>query len=125
MNPGKRRSSDPPRTRRSRSGQIPDWELGETVVAGRAEGIRGHDAKPIVIDEVLGALLTVACLGHTLAIAVVGFLLFRVLDVVNPPPASQPQPLSGGLGVMADDALVGVHGNLLLRMVDLVWTKII
>jgi len=99
--------------------------LGGTVVAGGAEAIYGHDAKPIVIDEVLGALLTVAFLGHTLAIAGVGFFLFRVLDVVKPPPAYQLQSLSGGLGVMADDVMVGVYGNLLLRIVHLVWPRLI
>lgn len=40
--------------------------LSGTFVAGRAEAIYGHDAKPIVIDEALGALLTVAFLGHNL-----------------------------------------------------------
>lgn len=99
--------------------------FGGTLVAGRAEVIYGHDAKPIVIDEVLGALLTVAFLGHTLALAVIGFFLFRILDVVKPPPAYQLQSLSGGFGVMADDVMVGVYGNLLLRIAHLVWPKVI
>lgn len=95
-----------------------------TYVAGRAEAIYGHDGKPIVIDEVVGALLTVAFLGpaveeHRLKLAIAGFLLFRVLDVVKPPPAYQLQSLPGGFGVMADDVMAAVYGNCLLRLVHL------
>jgi phosphatidylglycerophosphatase A len=45
----------------------------------------------------------------------VGFLLFRALDVVKPFPARQLERLHGGLGVMADDAMAAVYANLLLR----------
>jgi phosphatidylglycerophosphatase A len=90
-------------------------------VAGKAEAFYGHDGKPIVIDEVVGALLTVAFLGHSLGLAVIGFFLFRVLDVVKPPPAYQLQSLRGGYGVVADDVMAGIYGNLLLRLGRLVW----
>lgn len=89
--------------------------------ASRAEKTLGHDAKPIVIDEVLGALLTVAFLGHSLTLAIVGFFLFRVLDVVKPPPAYQLQSLPGGMGVMADDIMAGIYGNLILRVAAAIW----
>jgi phosphatidylglycerophosphatase A len=90
-------------------------------LAGKAEAFYGHDAKPIVIDEVVGALLTVAFLGHSLTLAAAGFLLFRVLDVVKPPPAYQLQSLRGGYGVVADDVMAGIYGNLLLRVGRLLW----
>jgi len=97
--------------------------------AGRAEEDYGHDGKPIVIDEVVGALLTVAFLGHSLGLAVVGFLLFRVLDVVKPPPAYQLQSLPRGWGVMADDIMAAIYGNLLLRLCALLlpglWSKVL
>lgn len=92
-----------------------------TWVAGRAESYYGHDGKPITIDEVVGALLTVAFLGHSLKLALVGFLLFRVLDIVKPPPAYQLQSLRAGYGVMADDVMAGIYGNLLLRGSLLLW----
>jgi phosphatidylglycerophosphatase A len=85
-------------------------------LATRAEGIYGHDGKPIVIDEVVGALITVAFLGHGLRLAATGFLLFRVLDVVKPPPAYQLPSLRGGWGVVMDDVMAGLYGNLLLRL---------
>jgi phosphatidylglycerophosphatase A len=90
-----------------------------TYFADGAEKYLGHDAKPIVCDEVLGALLTVAFLGHTWKLALVGFFLFRVLDVVKPPPAYQLQSLRGGYGIMADDVMAGIYGNLLLRLIHL------
>lgn len=92
-----------------------------TWIAGLAESVYGHDGKPIVIDEVLGALLTVAFLGHGLPLVIAGFVLFRILDVVKPPPAYQLQSLPRGWGVMADDVMAGIYGNLLLRLGGLLW----
>lgn len=87
----------------------------------RAEEIYGHDGKPIVIDEVAGMLITVFALGdvaveHRWGVAAAGFLLFRILDVVKPPPAYQLQSLRGGWGIMADDVMAGIYANLLLRL---------
>jgi phosphatidylglycerophosphatase A len=96
-----------------------------TALAGKAEAFFGHDGKPIVIDEVLGALLTVGFLGHSLYLAVAGFLLFRVLDVVKPPPAYQLQSLRGGYGIMADDVTAGIYGNLILRVAGHFWPLLI
>jgi phosphatidylglycerophosphatase A len=93
-------------------------------LASRAEAIYGHDGKPIVIDEVAGALLTVAWMGggvDRLKLAVAGFLIFRVLDVVKPPPAYQLQSLPRGWGVMADDIMAAVYGNLILQVATRVW----
>jgi phosphatidylglycerophosphatase A len=73
------------------------------------------DPGPVVIDEVVGILITLAFLDVTLTGAVVGFLVFRVLDVVKPWPSSRFEQLHGGLGVMADDAMAAVYGNLVMR----------
>ena len=47
--------------------------------------------------------------------ALVGFLLFRVADVIKPYPANRLERLHGGLGVMADDCMAAVYANLALR----------
>ncbi len=73
------------------------------------------DPGPVVIDEVLGMLITLWLLPVTGLGAFVGFLLFRLLDVIKPWPARRFEALHGGLGVMADDAMAGVYGHLLLR----------
>jgi phosphatidylglycerophosphatase A len=70
----------------------------------------------VVIDEVAGMLITLALLPVNVYGAIAGFLIFRLLDVINPWPADRLERLHGGLGVMADDAMAAVYANLALRI---------
>lgn len=84
--------------------------------AGIAERRLGMvDPGPVIIDEVVGMLITLLLLPVNVAGAAVGFLVFRVLDVVKPWPAGRFEALPGGLGVMADDAMAAVYGHLIVR----------
>jgi phosphatidylglycerophosphatase A len=83
------------------------------TVAERKLG--GSDPGPVVIDEVFGMLVTLALLPVTVLGAIVAFVLFRVLDVFKPWPAGRFERLPGGLGIMADDGMAAVYGNLILR----------
>jgi phosphatidylglycerophosphatase A len=74
----------------------------------------GIDPGPVVIDEVLGMLITLMFVPVTWAGALVGFFVFRVLDIVKPWPARQMESLHGGVGVMADDAMAAVYGNVIM-----------
>ena len=76
----------------------------------------GVDPAPVILDEVVGMLITLAFLPVTITGAIVGFLLFRLFDVVKPWPANRLEALHGGLGVMADDAMAGVYGNVAMRL---------
>jgi phosphatidylglycerophosphatase A len=76
----------------------------------------GIDPGPVVIDEVMGMLVTLAFIPVTLAGALAGFILFRIFDVIKPFPAGRLERLHGGLGVMADDAMAAVYANLSLRL---------
>jgi len=73
------------------------------------------DPGQVVIDEVLGMLITLFLnpVGWTGAFA--GFFLFRIFDVIKPYPANRLEQLHGGIGVMADDAMAAVYANLVLR----------
>lgn len=82
---------------------------------GVAEKSLGHDAHPIVLDEVSGQLITLAFAPRSLLAAAVGFLLFRILDIWKPAPAFQAQKLPGGIGVVMDDVIAGVYGCLVMR----------
>jgi phosphatidylglycerophosphatase A len=73
------------------------------------------DPGPIVIDEVMGMLITLFMIPVGWTGLLLGFLLFRILDVAKPFPARQLERLHGGLGVMTDDAMAAVYANLLLR----------
>ena len=83
--------------------------------AGVVERLLGKDPGPVVIDEVLGMLVTLAFLDVNPIGAVVGFFLFRVLDVIKPFPAGRLEHLHGGTGIMLDDAMAGIYGNLVMR----------
>jgi phosphatidylglycerophosphatase A len=76
----------------------------------------GIDPGPVVIDEVIGMLITLALIPVTVAGAVTGFLIFRVLDVVKPWPARRLEHLPGGFGIVLDDVMAGVYGNLIMMV---------
>jgi phosphatidylglycerophosphatase A len=92
-----------------------------TWAAGEAErALGGKDPGAIVVDEVAGMTLSVLTVPLTPAVLLVGFLLFRVFDILKPFPARDAQRLPGGLGVMVDDLLAGLYALvvvLLLRRV--------
>ena len=75
----------------------------------------GVDPGPIVLDEVVGMLITLFLLPVNFTGALVAFVVFRVLDVIKPFPSAHFEKLPGGLGVMADDGMAAIYGNLLMR----------
>jgi len=84
--------------------------------AGRAEVHFGRtDPGQVVVDEVLGMLVTLALVPVGALGALAGFVLFRVFDIVKPWPARRLERLPGGWGVMADDAMAGVYAHVALR----------
>ena len=76
----------------------------------------GVDPGPIVIDEVVGMLITLAFIPVGWTGALAGFFIFRVYDVIKPYPAGRLEALHGGFGVMADDAMAAVYANVSLRL---------
>ena len=88
-------------------------------VSGRAEEIYGQkDSGRIVIDEVVGMLITLYLMPATPVFFIAGFFLFRFFDVLKPFPARRiDQKMGGGLGVMLDDVAAGVYANLSLYAV--------
>jgi phosphatidylglycerophosphatase A len=80
----------------------------------------GVDPAPVILDEVVGMLITLAFIPVSITGAIVGFLLFRLFDVVKPWPANRLERLHGGLGIMADDAMAGVYGNVAMRLLVVV-----
>lgn len=77
-----------------------------------------HDSKEIVIDEVLGFMITMTWLPMSWQSFVLGFLLFRALDIWKPFPISYlDKKVQGGLGVVIDDVAAGIVANLILQVV--------
>lgn len=77
-----------------------------------------HDSSEIVIDEVVGFLITMTWLPMTWQSVVAGFVLFRLLDIFKPFPIRQlDRKVPGGFGVAVDDIAAGLIGNIILQLV--------
>lgn len=73
------------------------------------------DPPLVVVDEVIGLWITLAgaaALNWKTWLA--AFVLFRVFDIWKPAPVRQLEKLPGGYGIVADDAMAGVYGALVL-----------
>jgi phosphatidylglycerophosphatase A len=86
-------------------------------IAGRAEDLSGvKDARPIVIDEVVGMWISLVALPPRMEYWLAAFVLFRVFDVVKPFPADRAQRLGRGWGIMLDDVFAGIYANAVLQL---------
>ena len=89
------------------------------LVSGKAEKIFGHcDSKRIVIDEASGAAISFFLIPTQMIYLMVGFLIFRLFDILKPYPIGKLQSLPGGFGIMADDLMAGVYTNLSLQILS-------
>ncbi len=80
-----------------------------------------HDNKEIIIDEVVGQWLVFLAIPLTplwgwnyLLLVGLAFILFRVFDILKPPPVSTAEELPGAAGVIADDVMAGVLAGVLI-----------
>ena len=90
-----------------------------------AEKLGEHDFGGIVWDEIAGYLITMWLVPFTWQAMVIGFLLFRVFDIIKPWPIKWvDQRVGGGFGIMLDDVLAGVFAGILaLLFIDLGWVN--
>ncbi len=108
---------------------MPPWVYGLLLlvsgalgiwVAGEAEQLLGRkDAAPIVIDEIVGILLTYYAVPVSLLPVGLGFLFFRLFDIAKPWPRLELLP--GGWGIMLDDVLAGLLAQSCLRLFLVGW----
>ena len=72
----------------------------------------------IVIDEIAAFVLLLQFTPHTVVMQALAFALFRVFDIVKPPPIRQAdRAIKGGFGVMFDDLLAAAYALLALWLV--------
>ncbi len=86
--------------------------------AGAAEKIvdRG-DPGLVVIDEIVGQLIALGFAPQNPLVAFIGFVLFRLFDILKPFPANWvDNHLHGGLGIMLDDVVAGCYALLVLQL---------
>jgi phosphatidylglycerophosphatase A len=79
------------------------------------------DPSKAVWDEFVGLWLTCVLLPKEIGWLAAAFVIFRVLDVLKPWPARRLEGLHGGLGIMADDLMVGVYGAVILNGARLIF----
>jgi len=90
-----------------------------SFVAGEAEKILDNrDPGVVVIDEIVGMLITMIAVPVTPPTMVLGFILFRVFDIAKPFPVNFfDQHFHGGLGIMLDDVVAGIYSLIIMQLI--------
>ena len=91
------------------------------MVADRVEHQLGQeDPGVIVIDEVVGFMVAMAFLPAKLWVVVIAFVIFRLLDILKPPPVDWiEQRFKGGVAIVADDVVAGLLTNAVVHLLVL------
>ena len=80
------------------------------------------DDQRIVIDEMMGFLITMLWVPKTILFVTIGFFLFRLFDILKPFPIRRLEKrLKGGYGVVLDDVMAGVYANIILHLVGRIY----
>ncbi len=108
------------------------WTSGRS-----ARALEKDDPAEVVIDETAGLLLTLFLLPATAGLLLtlfllpatgfnlcLGFILFRLFDILKPFPIRRLEKVEGSAGIVLDDLLAGVYGNVCLRLVGLIIFRI-
>jgi len=89
--------------------------------SGKAEEFFGRkDPGQVVIDEVMGQMVTFLSVSYRVRLTwkwlLAGFVLFRIFDLLKPPPARNLERLPGGWGIMMDDGAAGLYSLVVLSV---------
>ena len=89
-----------------------------TFAAGEAEKIMDRqDPGLVVIDEIVGILITMIGIPATPLAMVLGFVFFRIFDIFKPFPVGfVDQRFHGGLGIMLDDIVAGIYSLIIMQL---------
>jgi phosphatidylglycerophosphatase A len=86
-------------------------------VGTKFEAQYGKDPAECTVDEVVGTWISVIALPKTLWIIVAAFFVWRILDIIKPPPARNLERIKGGLGIMIDDVVSGIYTLIIMHLV--------
>jgi phosphatidylglycerophosphatase A len=92
-------------------------------ISENAETFFGRKDDPrIVIDEMIGFLITMLWVPKTTRFIIIGFFLFRFFDILKPFPIRHlERRLKRGWGVVLDDVMAGVYANILLHLIGRIY----
>jgi phosphatidylglycerophosphatase A len=80
----------------------------------RASAVK--DPQFVVIDEVAGQLIALIAVPLSWQTFLAGFILFRVFDILKPPPVRQLERLPEGTGIMLDDVAAGIYALVVMQL---------
>jgi phosphatidylglycerophosphatase A len=86
-------------------------------LGSKFEKIYGKDPKQCTIDEFVGMWISLIALPKTMEIAITTFFIWRVLDIIKPPPARKLEKINGGIGIMIDDVVSAIYTLLIMHVV--------
>ena len=93
-------------------------------VGSKFETVYGKDPSQCTVDEFVGTWISLIALPKILWIIVAAFLIWRILDIIKPPPARSLEKLKGGLGIMVDDVVSGIYTLIIMHLVVYLLVKI-
>ena len=74
------------------------------------------DPQFVVIDEVAGQLIALIAVPLAWKTFLAGFILFRVFDILKPPPVRQLERLPEGTGIVLDDVGAGIYAFAVMQL---------
>ena len=82
---------------------------------------RGKDPGIIVVDEIVGMLVTLVAVPKTARYLIAAFILFRIFDIVKPFPIRKIEKLHSGWGIVFDDIIAGIYANLVIQLIRIIF----
>jgi phosphatidylglycerophosphatase A len=81
-----------------------------------AQASAKKDPSFVVIDEVAGQLISLIAGPLEWKTFLAGFILFRVFDILKPPPVRQLERLPEGTGIVLDDVAAGIYALVVMQL---------
>jgi phosphatidylglycerophosphatase A len=86
------------------------------VIGGALKYFRNFDPSQIILDEVIGTLVTFCGMTYSPFACIIGFVLFRLLDIFKPFGIHHLEKIPGSFGILIDDVAAGLLAHLILRL---------
>jgi len=78
---------------------------------------KDKDPGKVNIDEIAGFFVAMLYVPVNWKTALLGFFIFRIMDIVKPPPVRSVERLNGGWGIMLDDIVAGIYSLATIHLI--------
>jgi len=90
--------------------------VGIPAATRAARASARKDPSSVIIDEVAGQLISLIAVPLSWKTFLAGFILFRVFDILKPPPVRQLERLPEGTGIVLDDVAAGIYALAVMQL---------